>query len=201
MRAKAPKTYARLSIVVLPVIFAGCATSEQRTFQPPPLTPAPVGSVSSSSLPPLNSLPQEGQIASLDDGTGVPVDGLLEQRQDLQAVPNAAQNTGVVSQQEVTVGPNIEFGQNALLGAWNVSSQADTCAMNLSLTTWTGGFRASTRKCTSAGLQSIGAWQLAGKQLTLLDTQGGTLARLFASGPNRFDGTTETGSNAISVFR
>lgn len=73
--------------------------------------------------------------------------------------------------------------------------------MNLSLTTWTGGFRASTRNCTNETLVAIGAWQLSGKQLTLLDATGNTISRLFASGPNRFDGTTESGGKAISAFR
>lgn len=177
--------------------FAACAPQPQ-TLRPAPLTPAPIAPVSSSPLPSANT-----SIPSTPGSYTPPNIATAATGGDLQAIPQlpTATRTGVTLSDNVTVGPDIDFGRNAVLGAWNVSAQADTCALNLSLTTWTGGFRASTRKCSTDALVSIGAWALEGKQLTLFNAQGGTIARLITSGPNRFDGSTESGSNAISVFR
>lgn len=173
---------------------SACAPAPQ-SLRPSPLQPAPVAPVSSSSLPP----------ASIPNAPGgyTPPGIAATGGNDLQAIPQlpAAANTGVSLSDNVSVSPDIDFNRNAVLGAWNVSARADTCALNLSLTTWTGGFRASTRKCSDELLLKIGAWTLDGKQLTLLNAQGETLARLVTSGPNRFDGTTEAGGSAISVFR
>lgn len=180
-------------------LLASCA-GEPVGLRPPPLIPAPVAPVTSQSLPPAG-IPS----TTRNELGGVSANAVAAgaaSGQDLQAIPELSQSaTGVVSGQGVTVGPNIEFGRNAVLGSWNVSAQNDTCALNLSLTTWTGGFRASTRKCTEETLVNIGAWNLGGKLLTLLDAQGGTIARLAASGPNRFDGTREADGGAISIFR
>ena len=174
---------------------SACSPQTTTALRPPPLQPAPIAAVSSTDIPPLEGVPGpvDGQVIEQTAGTNP---------QDIQAIPElAAAKTGVVPQGDVTVGPDIEFGKNQLLGAWNVATTLETCPMSMSLTTWTGGFRAATRKCTDETLKQISAWQLGGKQLTLLDTQGETLARLFPSGPNRFDGTTEIGGKAISVFR
>lgn len=200
----------KMSVIAACTALAACGPDSVQlaALQAPPLEPAPVGAVTAGSLPPLGS-----QVSgTLPTGQGVP--GQLPQAgntglavggsdgQDLQAIPTLpSQGTGVAGSRQVLVSPTIDFGRNAVLGAWNVSSQSDTCNLNLSLTTWTGGFRASTRKCSNPSLTGIGAWTLSGKQLLLLDTKGGPLARLVASGDNRFDGTTETGSKSISVFR
>ena len=37
------------------------------------------------------------------------------------------------------------------------------------------------------------SWNVAGKQLTLYDENGGMLARLYSSGPEKFDGQTSNG--------
>lgn len=190
----------RIMVLATCGALAACAAGEPQSIgvQPAPLQPAPVAPVSSSSLPPVGNPAPGGSVPTNPSVPGA----TASTGQDLQAIPTIPQSSaGVTSGQDVTVGPDIEFGRNAVLGAWNVAAQSDACALNLSLTTWTGGFRASTRKCTADQLVSIGAWALAGKQLTLMNTQGNTIARLVASGPNRFDGTTESGGQPISVFR
>ena len=181
------------------------AVTPQLAQQPAPLQPAPIAPVSSTSLSPVGVAPAtrvsglNAPQSALPSGGEVPVGG---QVQDLQAIPTLTRSRAGVSRvQTVSVSPTINFGRNAVLGAWNVSTNADTCALNLSLTTWTGGFRASTRKCSTDQLSTIGAWNVAGKQLTLYNKTGGVIARLVASGDNRFDGTTETGGTSISVFR
>jgi len=181
---------------------AACQTAavSPQLAAPEPLQPAPVAPVSSTALSPVGVAPSTGA-----PSTGLPVQAGVDangQAQDLQAIPSLSRPTsGVSGVQTVTVSPTIDFGRNAVLGAWNVSTNADSCLLNLSLTTWTGGFRASTRKCSTDQLLGIGAWNVAGKQLTLFNKTGGLIARLVASGDNRFDGTTEAGGTSISVFR
>ena len=71
----------------------------------------------------------------------------------------------------------------------------------MTLTTWTGGYRASTRGCSNAALKAISAWNLDGKQVVLVGTSGAPVARLSSSGNNRFDGRTETGGAPVTFYR
>lgn len=167
--------------------------------QPAPLKPAPISPVASTKLSPVGSAPAARTSAINASQAGAAASA---QGQDLQAIPTLpTSSAGVTRVQTVSVSPTINFGRNAVLGAWNVSTNADSCALSLSLTTWTGGFRASTRKCSTDQLIGIGAWNVAGKQLSLFNKTGGLIARLVVSGDNRFDGTTEIGGASISVFR
>jgi len=185
---------------------AACQTAaiSPEPIRPAALNPAPVAPVSTNTLPPVGTAPTapvtpslNGQQAALQSAAAA-----SGQAQDLQAIPTLpTSNAGVTRVQQVSVSPSIDFGRNDVLGAWNVATKSDGCALNLSLTTWTGGFRASTRKCSTDTLLEIGAWNVAGKQLSLFNKTGGVIARLVASGDNRFDGTTEAGGNSISVFR
>lgn len=181
---------------------AACQTAAvaPQLAAPEPLQPAPVAPVSATTLSPVGAAPAAAGTPAVNAAqAGAAANG---QVQDLQAIPSITRSAaGVTSVQTVTVSPSIDFGRNAVLGAWNVSTSADSCALNLSLTTWTGGFRASTRKCSTDQLLGIGAWNVAGKQLSLFNKTGGLIARLVASGDNRFDGTTEAGGSSISVFR
>ena len=49
----------------------------------------------------------------------------------------------------------------------------------MTLTTWAGGYRASTRGCSNAPLQTISAWNMEGGQVQLLNDAGATVARLY----------------------
>ena len=86
-----------------------------------------------------------------------------------------------------------------LLGGWTISSGGDSCQLFMTLTSWTGGYRASTRGCSSASLKSISAWNLSGKQVVLAGQGGSALGTLNASGGNRFDGTIS--GAAVSFYR
>jgi hypothetical protein len=70
----------------------------------------------------------------------------------------------------------------------------------MTLTSWTGGYRASTRGCSNATLKSISAWNLAGTQVTLAGSGGAPVAHLSSSGASRFDGSTTAGGQ-ISFYR
>jgi hypothetical protein len=93
------------------------------------------------------------------------------------------------------------LGRTDLLGGWTISSAGDSCQLFMTLTTWTGGYRASTRGCSSGVLKSISAWNLEGKQVVLAGTGGTPVARLSSAGNNRFDGRTETGTVPVTFYR
>ncbi|KAB2871784.1 MAG: hypothetical protein F9K43_08455 [Bauldia sp.] len=92
------------------------------------------------------------------------------------------------------------LGRTDLLGGWTIASSSDSCQLFMTLTSWTGGYRASTRGCSSSVLKSISAWNLEGKQVVLAGQGGTPVARLASSGNNRFDGQAE-GVGSISFYR
>lgn len=87
-----------------------------------------------------------------------------------------------------------------LLGGWAIEAGGDRCQLFMVLTGWTGGYRASTRGCSSADLKGISAWDLTGKTIVLKDTAAAPLATLYATAPGRFEGSLASGA-AVTVFR
>lgn len=87
-----------------------------------------------------------------------------------------------------------------VLGQWSLSAPGDACQLFVTLTTWEGGYRASTRGCASPELTSVGAWNIEGDLVVLKDGEGNPLARLAMSGPTRFDGRLELGG-AVTMSR
>jgi hypothetical protein len=156
---------------------------------PAPLAPAPTGSVTASPLPPPGGVPGDplqtapSGLAALNPGTqtGAPGAGL--------ATPAAAPAAG-----------NVEVGRTDLLGGWTVAAAGDSCQLFMTLTTWSGGYRASTRGCSNAALTGISAWNMEGQQIQLLNDSGATLARLYPSSKTQFSGQTE-GGGPITVSR
>ena len=82
------------------------------------------------------------------------------------------------------------IGRTEVLGAWKIASGTDSCQLFMTLTTWSGGYRANTRGCTSPQLQRISAWDLSGKQVALKGADGSIVATLYGAGPERFSGQT-----------
>lgn len=81
-------------------------------------------------------------------------------------------------------------GRTEVLGGWKIASGTDSCQLFMTLTTWSGGYRANTRGCTSPQLQRISAWDLNGKQISLKGPDGAAVATLYGAGPERFSGQT-----------
>ncbi|WP_084175127.1 AprI/Inh family metalloprotease inhibitor [Afifella pfennigii] len=194
MSSATPPISARslLPLVILAGALSACQSAyfgnaPQPAAPPQPLPAAPVGSVAQSELPPPGGQPGVAQ-----NPTGMPGDPAVAS----QGAPGA-DGTQVASAPPTGGEP---IGRTDLLGGWTVASGADRCQLFMSLTSWSGGYRASTRGCSSPALQNVSAWNISGNQVSLLDQSGATVARLYPSSKTQFNGQTETGS-AISVMR
>ncbi|MCF3936015.1 AprI/Inh family metalloprotease inhibitor [Acuticoccus sp. M5D2P5] len=165
-------------VSILTLALAGCFSSGQRA--PAPIQAAPSAPVRSAELAP----PPQPQ---------VPEAPVAE-----QPLPEEQEQTQVAS---APASSSVSVGRTDLLGGWTLSSAGETCQLFMSLTTWTGGYRASTRGCSSQQLSGISAWDLSGNTVTLKSGDGATtVATLSATQPQQFSGTTSGGSG-ITVSR
>lgn len=148
---------------------------------PQPVIAAPSQPVQRAELPP----PQQPEPPAPIADEALPGEGEAEVQVAAATVP-----TGGVA-----------VGRTDLLGGWAISSGGETCQLFMSLTQWTGGYRASTRGCNSPTLAGISAWDLADNTVTLKSGEGGgTVATLAATEQTRFNGATSEGA-AITVSR
>ncbi|WP_237155268.1 AprI/Inh family metalloprotease inhibitor [Oryzibacter oryziterrae] len=159
------------------VLMAACGTYSAPPPMIQPLPAAPTSPVASQTLPPPITMPTD-QMAAADAATGAGA---------AAAMPSAATAT--------------EVRKTDLIGGWTLASAGETCQLSMNLTTWTGGYRASTRGCASDELKSIGAWDLNGKEVLLKDASGAVVARLLASAPTRFSGQTDVSKRGVQFFR
>jgi Protease inhibitor Inh len=172
-------------ILVTATLAGGCSMfsfgrGEPRGAPPEPLAAAPTGTVTGAPLPPPGEAappPQPSGLAALDPSL---------QTASVQPVPPP-------------IGSD-QLGRTDLLGGWTISTASDSCQLFMTLTTWAGGYRASTRNCTSASLQTVSAWNMEGSQVQLLNDAGTTVARLYPSSKTQFSGQTE-GGGPITVSR
>jgi hypothetical protein len=172
--------------VALAVTLAGCGSFGAiglpwKREQPvaPDVTAAPTAPVESSNLPPPN-----------DSQNPVPANGTDAANQPLTP-PTGAPTPGT--------GADGGVGRTDLLGGWTITSGSDSCQLFMTLTTWTGGYRASTRGCNGTLLKSISAWNLQGAEVVLSGQGGAPVARLASTGGNRFEG--QASGQPISFYR
>lgn len=187
---------ARYTVITmsLGVFLAGCSAlpfgGEDRRLARapaplPPLAAAPAGSVSAIPLPPPAGTPPAGTDVAAASG--------------LAALDPAAQNASPAAAAAAPAA-GVEVGRTDLLGGWTISSAGDTCQLFMTLTTWSGGYRASTKGCKNPAIQNISAWNLEGRQVQLLNDSNTTVARLYASSKTQYEGQTE-GGGPVSVTR
>lgn len=184
----------------LALLLAGCSTAGFDRFgrnNAAPLPPAPTTPVESQGLSPL----------VLDNGQANP-NAVQPVPQNGQPINNAMgaeaelPSPGQTQQAMAAPGAARDLKRTDLLGAWTLASGAEQCKLNINLTNWNGGYRASTRGCASPDLQRINAWRLENKQVILIAEDGATvLARLFSLSPGRFDGQAVQDGRAVSFFR
>lgn len=190
----------------LALLVSGCSMmpfgrDKPRTpVRPAPLAAAPSGSVTAAPLPPPTPVappanPQAPGLAALDpalrSGATPPPAATLPEATGTVTVPAAT---------PAAAAGNVEVGRTDLLGGWQIASAGDKCQLFMTLTTWSGGYRASTRGCTNPALQKISAWNMEGRQVQLINDSGATVARLYPSSTTQFNGQTE-GGGPVSVSR
>jgi len=177
-----------MTVGVAAFLAAGCSMlsfgrDEPQARAPEPLAAVPSGSVTGTVLPP------PGQI----DPMGQPVVGAVTTPVD------PTMQTASATPTPVTAAPGA-LGRTDLLGGWTISSAGDSCQLFMTLTTWAGGYRASTRGCASSALQTISAWNMDGGQVQLFNDAGTTIARLYPASKTLFNGQTE-GGGPVTVSR
>jgi hypothetical protein len=150
--------------------------------QTDPMPPAPNTAVDSSDIGPPGGTTTD---ALPNDGT--------DPNQPLSP-PGAGSQTASIG-----TGANGALGRTDLLGGWTITSAGDSCQLFMTLTSWTGGYRASTRGCTNALLKSISAWNLQNGQVMLAGQGGTPIVQLASSGNNRFEGTAN--GQGITFYR
>ncbi len=162
-----------------------------------PLPAAPAGNVQSQQLAPVD-LTQGNTGAQPMDGTMQ--DGTLP-GDPAQPGTEMANAPSQPARPMTPPASSLEIGRTDLLGGWTVASAGDSCQLFMTLTTWSGGYRATTRGCNSPTLKSISAWDLNGKQVVLKNGDGGNVAMLYSSATEKFNGQTTAGGQPISIYR
>ncbi len=157
------------------LMLSGCFGSKPQVQSLPPAQTAPVRV---AALPP----PPDEQPAPISD----------------EPLPDAEPAPAATVPAESTA---LEIGRTDMLGGWALASGGETCQLFMSLTTWTGGYRASTRGCNNPQLSGISAWDLNGKTVTLKGGEGAVpVASVVATSPQNFNGATAQGA-AVTVSR
>jgi len=171
------------SAVVL-LAAAGCQSERisRVDTRPAPLVAAPSGNVTASQLPPPApaSFPAtpppapQTQVAALDPNAGV----------------------GAPPPPPAAASPVTEGG---VAGVWNVSVAGQSCRVATPRTKFGQGYRAAPLRCP-APLDGVKSWAVQGSQVVLYNEGGTQVASLSSTGPEKFDGTTSSGS-PVSLSR
>ncbi|TPW27972.1 AprI/Inh family metalloprotease inhibitor [Pararhizobium mangrovi] len=148
---------------------------------PSSIAAAPVGGVQQSQLP-----PPSGDNGMDNASTAMPGDETGPSSDD------TGDQTQMASLPTGTGAPSIS--REALLGRWTTSTGSSTCDLFLSLTKWTGGYRAASRNCAGIA-EDISAWDVKNNTVVLSDSTGNRLATLTKAGDKSYTGTTQTGQS------
>jgi hypothetical protein len=186
--------------VTLVIALAGCGSfgaiglpwkrEKPDAVQPLPAATSTVDSVQSSDIG------APGADGNVETVGGLPVDGGASPADQPLAPPPGTQTAMTAPSGSGTDG---NLGRTDLLGGWTITSGTDSCQLFMTLTSWTGGYRASTKGCNSPLLKSISAWNLQGSNVILAGAGGAPVATLASSGNNRFDG--QAGGQGVSFYR
>jgi hypothetical protein len=166
-----------LAVSLVALAASGCQSDRMSSMdtQPAPLPAAPTGRVTTGTLPPP-AAPGSADPSQFPAAPGA--------NTQVAGLPPAA------APQPDANAPDLSAGSVA--GVWNASVSGQSCRVATPQTKFGQGFRAGPLRCP-APIDGVKSWNVAGKQLTLYDENGGTLARLYSSGPSKFDGQTESG--------
>jgi hypothetical protein len=157
-----------ITIAMAGLAIAGC----QRT------SPGPMPQQQAAVLPPpINPAPLGGvQSSQLPPPSTTPDPAAAN-----QAFETAAASAPAVSRE-------------ALLGTWQTAVNGGNCQLALSLTQWTGGYRAASLRCPGEAA-NIASWDVSGNQVVLNDRDGNNVARLYQAGAQNYQGTLSSGGS------
>lgn len=183
--------------------FGGRGDKQQAELPPPP--PAE-SSIEAAALPPLEDPAPAAAPAyqPTDSGIDDPLANAEPYPSGAPGAPDAANPAtaaDAIAAVDTGTTTGSALGRSELLGGWTVTSGNETCQLFMTLTSWTGGYRATTLGCKSTELKAISAWNLEGTQIVLAGGTGSPIARLSSAGGNRFDGQTLTEGTPISFYR
>ncbi|HVY21027.1 MAG TPA: AprI/Inh family metalloprotease inhibitor [Bauldia sp.] len=185
--------------VTLVIALAGCGSFgaiglpwKREKPEPPPL-PSSTSTVDSVQSSDLGAPSPSGNV---DQVGGLPVDAGTSAADQPLAPP-----TGTTTAMDAPTGSGSggAIGRTDLLGGWTITSGNDSCQLFMTLTSWTGGYRASTKGCTTPLLKSISAWNLQGSSVILAGQTGAPVVTLASSGNNRFDG--QANGQGVTFYR
>ncbi|ORE94928.1 protease inhibitor Inh/omp19 family protein [Aurantimonas sp. 22II-16-19i] len=177
------------------LLVAGCSRSVSPYADnsgPPPLAPVPTGQVAANQLPPPPPPPPPGDSMN---NAALNSDAELTDGNSQGDLPsgNGSGNTQVASVNQPAL------SRNSVLGAYKVTTDGGNCQIILSLTKWSGGYRAASRGCPGK-VADVSAWDVSGSQVILKDSAGSNVANLNSSGNARYQGQT-TGGQSITLYR
>ncbi|ODN72270.1 protease inhibitor Inh/omp19 family protein [Methylobrevis pamukkalensis] len=172
-------TFSRVAAgLIVVAALAGCGRGAGPAPQGiPPLTPAPTTPVQTMQLPPP-ALPE----------APAPIETPVS--------PEAA-----AAELRSTEQAALTISRPDLAGAWTIDSGGESCKLFMNLTTWTGGYRANTRGCSTDEMKAVGAWDLSGKEVVLKDASGSPVARLYATAAQRYSGQLEVSKRGVQFYR
>ncbi len=178
------------------LLAAGCSrsVSPYSDSGPPPLAPVPTGQVASNQLPPPPPPPPpSNDMASATDTMTSESDPATGTDTGQPGSNTTQQNTQVASVSQPAL------SRNSVLGAYKVTTDGGNCQIILSLTKWSGGYRAASRGCPGK-VADVSAWDVSGSQVVLKDSGGSNVANLSSAGNARYEGRTN-GGQSITLYR
>ncbi|MGH6763356.1 MAG: AprI/Inh family metalloprotease inhibitor [Phyllobacterium sp.] len=173
-----------LAVAALGFVAAGCQSSRMGgdlgtvSPAPSPLPAAPSGRVTQNQLPPTT--PSQFPTAPTTGNTA------------------AGQGNTQMASLEPAAG-SVDLTAGSVAGVWNASLNGQTCKIATPQTKFGQGYRAGPLRCPGE-LANLASWSVNGKQLSLFDATGSTVATLYSSSTGRFDGQTSSGSS-VSLSR
>ncbi|HZG27464.1 Protease inhibitor Inh [Ensifer adhaerens] len=175
--------------IALLAALAGCDRTSDAYQQQPSATFTPA---------PVNPQPVEGvQSSGLSDPTG-------QQPMtpgQFPAPPQSPAQTQVASAGAAGTPPAnaMDIKKDQMVGGWKVSAAGTSCNMFLTLTKFGNASRGGTSRCVGE-LTTMRAWDVSGKQVTLMDSTGNQIGKLFKTSDNQYSGSTNSGTQ-ISITR
>nr|WP_306269261.1 protease inhibitor Inh/omp19 family protein [Pararhizobium sp. IMCC3301] len=201
----------RSGLVVLAATFLLAAC---QTRLPNPFSGASKGRVQTGELPPLASSDSMNSGQAFDPNAQAPMmaqpspepfdagEATNSASAQLQTptADHTVQSAAPLTQPVQPAASSVQLSRADMLGAWQLAAASDNCQLFMTLTTWTGGYRATTKGCSSTELSNITAWDLENNRVVLVGATGTQVASLVSAGGNRFSGQTNSGAQ-VSVSR